>query len=422
MHLRIGGNVVLSKADQTMKIICTWVARATVVAITLCSLVHAQTATDFIRLETETLLPLMDFQNRQTDKQSMLLDRGAEYRGHELLLGTQLRGSALFASTNTADSFPYLGRFPTDFEGTRAGDVRLLQANFDAVGTFHPWITGHVDFLFSDVFSFGDFKQGSIQVRQAYAVVGNTNVTPIYGFVGKKYVSFGDFSTLSPFTQAVPWHYFAGLAEGGGVGYYGNGLHLVATALNGSRGIRLVDSERKGELNNFAVNASYERSTDNGGFRLGAGYLHGTIYDGATAEHLDATVTGPRNGAWDVNATVKYKRFAASGEFVQTLENWPVTGSRVTAYKVEGAYDTNIGKWPGWLSASWSEGLQGQSGEEFEFNRQLVIGAAAEVTSNVLFTMEYVESTGFAPLINITTVSNRDVRQRSVVFGLVVVL
>ena len=123
-----------------------------------------------------------------------------------------------------------------------------------------------------------------------------------------------------------------------------------------------------------------------------------------------------------MNATVKYKRFAASGEFVQTLEDWPVTGSQVTAYKVEGAYDINIGKWPGWLSGSWSEGLQGETGEQFEFNRQLVIGAAAEVTSNVLFTMEYVESTGFAPLINITTVSDRNVRQRSVVFGLVVAL
>lgn len=375
-----------------------------------------------IRLETDTLAPLMDFQNRQGDKQLMLLDQNADYQCPEMLLGSQFRGSLLFGSTNTADKFSYLGRFPTDFTGTTASDARLLQANFDAVFNFNPWITGYADILFSDVFSFGDFKQGSFQVRQAYAVIGNRNVTPFYAYIGKKNVSFGDMGTLSPFTQAVPWHYFAPLAEGAGVGYYNDGLHIIGTALNGSRGIRLVDSERKGHLNNFAVNASYERSTENSGMRIGAGYLHGTIYDGATAEHLDATITGPRNGAWDVNATFKFNRLAVSGEFIQTLKAWPVTGTKVTAYKVEGAWDMQFGQCPGWLSASWSEGIQGEKGSEFEFNRQLVIGAAAEVNRNILLTLEYVESSGFAPLINITTVSDRDVIQRSVVFGMVFVI
>lgn len=378
--------------------------------------------TDSIRFETPTLLPLMDFQNRQTDKQTMLLDQNRNYSGRELLLGTQIRSSLLFAETNRTDKFSYLGRFPTDFTGDTASDARVLQANFDAVANFHPWITAHVDILFSDVFSFPDFKQGSLQVRQAYAVIGNQNVTPFYGYIGKKNVSFGDLGTLSPFTQAVPWHYFAALAEGAGVGYYGNGLHAVVSALNGSRGIRVADSEEKGHLNNFAANISYERSNGTSGYRFGAGYLHGTIYDGATAEHLDATIVGPRNDAWDVNATIKYNRWAFAGEFVQTLNDWPVTGERVSAYRLEAAYDTNIWKWPGWITGSWSEGIQGPEGSEFEYNRQLLVGAAAEVTDNVLFTMEYVESTGFAPLIEITNVSDRDVRQRSVVFGLVVVL
>ncbi len=375
-----------------------------------------------IRTETSTLLPMMDFQNRQSDKQTFLLEQNRNYRASEVLLGTQFRGSMLFASTNRRDKFPYLGRFPTDWEGTTASDARVLQANFDGIANFHPWITAYADVLYSDVFSFPDFKQGSFQVRQAYAVIGNADVTPWYGFIGKKNVSFGDFGTLSPFTQAVPWHYFAPLAEGAGVGYYKNGLHVVGTALNGSRGIRVSDSDRIGHLNNFAVNCSYEWNNDESGFRVGAGYLHGTIYDGATAEHLDSTITGPRNGAWDVNATIKYKRLSVAGEFVQTQRDWPVTSSRVTAYKVETAWDMDFGRHPGWLSASWSEGIQGDAGTPFEFNRQLVIGAAAEVCRNILFTMEYVESTGFAPLINITTVSDASVRQRSVVLGMVFVL
>lgn len=375
-----------------------------------------------IRLETETLLPLMDFQNRQSDKQAILLDQNRDFRSQELLLGTQFRGSLLFGETSSADKFPYLGRFPNDWSGTTASDARMLQANFDAVANISPWITGYVDILFSDVFSFRDFKQGSLQVRQAYAVFGNLNESPLYGFIGKKNVSFGDFGTLSPFTQAVPWHYFAPLAEGAGVGYYANGWHIVGTALNGNRGIRVVDSEEKGHLNNFAINATHEWTNGNLATRFGAGYLHGSIYDGESAEHLDPTVVGPRNGVWDVNATVRYERLTVSGEFIQTLKNWPVTDARVTSYKVEGAFDVQFGAAPGWLSASWSEGLQGPKGSEFEFNRQLVIGAAAEVSRNVLLTLEYVESSGFAPLINILTVSDADVKQRSVVLGMVFVL
>ncbi len=393
---------------------------ASVVIAGLCNSSFGQLSQ--IRLETETMLPLMDFQNRQSDKQTILLDQNRDFQGQELLLGTQFRGSLLFGETNSANRFPYLGRFPGDWSGTTASEARMLQANFDAVANISPWITGHVDILFSDVFSFRDFKQGSIQVRQAYAVIGNLNECPMYGFIGKKNVSFGDFSTLSPFTQAVPWHYFASLAEGAGVGYYANGWHIVGTALNGSRGIRVVDSEERGHLNNFAINATHEWTNGHLFTRFGAGYLHGTIYDGETAEHLDPTVTGPRNGLWDVNGTVRYERLTVSGEFIQTMKNWPVTDARVTAYKVEAALDVHFGAAPGWISGSWSEGLQGPEGSEFEFNRQLVVGAAAEVSRNVLLTLEYVESSGFAPLINITTVSDRDVKQRSVVLGMVFVL
>ena len=60
--------------------------------------------------------------------------------------------------------------------------------------------------------------------------------TPFYAFIGKKTVSFGDFSTLSPFTQAVPWHYFAALGEQAGVGYVNDGFHAVVTGINGGAG------------------------------------------------------------------------------------------------------------------------------------------------------------------------------------------
>ena len=58
----------------------------------------------------------------------------------------------------------------------------------------------------------------------------------------------------------------------------------------------------------------------------------------------------------------------------------------------------------------------------YEFNQQLVLGVALQPNPNVLFTLEYIRSMGFAPLINITTVSNRDVAQDTLLFGLVVAI
>ena len=77
------------------------------------------------------------------------------------------------------------------------------------------------------------------------------------------------------------------------------------------------------------------------------------------------------------------------------------------------------------LSTSWSEGIQGDAGTEFERNAQLVLGAGlADRAPNALLSLEYVRSIGFAPLIGLTAprVSDRDVRQNSLVLGVSLVL
>jgi hypothetical protein len=115
-------------------------------------------------------------------------------------------------------------------------------------------------------------------------------------------------------------------------------------------------------------------------------------------------------------------RWQFSGEYVSTFDPWPVTDHEVTAWRGETAVDIDVFGMPGQLSGSFSRGIQGNPGTEFEFNQQLVIGLAVFPTVNTQFTFEYVNSTGFAPLINITTVSDRDVEQHSFVFGTVLVL
>lgn len=375
----------------------------------------------WLRMNTPLSHQLLDFQNRQTDKELFILqDSSYNYAGSPYVtVGAQGRFSFLGARTNTADKFPYLGRFPTDFHGDYASDVRILQANSQVTATVTSWASVYAELLFSDVFTFSSFQQGSLQTRQAYAVLGNLNNSPLYAYIGKKNVGFGDMQTLSPFTQAVTWHYFAALAEGVGAGYHGNSLDMTMAAINGGRGIRAADSVERGDLNNFAGNIAYTfGQTPDRRLRLGSGVLYGTIYDGFTAEHLDLNQFGPNyNTAWDVNSRLDWGRWIFGGEYVSTVRPWPVTATRVSAYRVEGAYRLDSVH-PSRLSVSWSEGLQGPSGSQFEFNRQLVLGYGIQVHPNAFVSAEYVRSSGFAPLLDIATVSDRSVIQDSAVLGL----
>jgi hypothetical protein len=187
-------------------------------------------------------------------------------------------------------------------------------------------------------------------------------------------------------------------------------FHAALMGINGGRGIRVADSEAKGKLNNFAANVRYEMTpNDQTRVQLGGGFLLGTSYDAEVAEHLQPELVGPYNSAWDVNALVQVGCVTFAGEYVATVDDWPATGHPVQAYRVEAGYDVSVAQRPGRFSVSWSEGIQGDRGEQFRFNRQLVLGLGVELNRFAMVSLEYVRSTGFAPLINITTVSDRDV-------------
>lgn len=64
---------------------------------------------DAIRIDPTFSTDMLDFQNRQTDKQLFLLEHGRRADGPEVILGGQLRGSFLAATTNRTGKFNYLG-------------------------------------------------------------------------------------------------------------------------------------------------------------------------------------------------------------------------------------------------------------------------------------------------------------------------
>jgi len=376
---------------------------------------------NFIQLAPDYSREMLDFQNRQSNKEILLLEHSLNSSGQtNMTLGAQLRASAIYGKTNDAGKFPYLGRFPTDFEGNYASDFRMLQANLATSVSFGPRAHGYVETLFSDVFSFDNPKQGSYQVRQAYVVFGDFSRSSWYGYLGKKNVGFGDMGTLNPFSQSIPWHYFGALGEGGGIGFDNGIVSATFAGLSGGRGVRVVDSKATGDVNNFAANLLLRMplARRDGELKLGGGYLYGTIYDADVPEHLDPTLFGDPNGAWDVNARMRINRLHLGVEYVRTVNAWPVTDHDVIAYSAEAAFDSYFISMPARWSLSWSEGIQGPPGTEFEFNRQLVLGYRVEPSRNSLISLEYVRSTGFAPLIGLTSMSDRDVVQNSIVLGL----
>ena len=382
------------------------------------------TSSHFLHTDTPLFTEQLNFQNRQTDKELSIMRNGNKWGDKtHVLVGFQARFSTIAAHTNRSGKFSYLTRFPTDFTGEHATDARLLHANAAVTGHVNESVHLYGELLFSDVFTFPSFNQGSLQVRQLYAVFGDLEASPFYAFIGKKNINFGDMGTLSPFSQSVIWHYFAALHESIGVGYEQEGLNVTLAAINGGRGIRVADSEDKGDLNNFAANGRYTiEYSEDAVLQFGAGFLYGTIYDATVAEHLDPTAFGDHNSAWDVNAQLQLGDWTFAGEFVTTVDDWPATGHPVVGYRTEAAYSSQIGSIPTRYSVSWSEGRQEAPTTSSNTIAQLVIGAGMELSPNALLTLEYVRSFGFAPLINITTVSDKSVKQDSIVGGLTLVL
>ena len=376
---------------------------------------------NFIQLAPDYSREMLDLQNRQSNKEILLLEHSLNSSGQtNMTLGAQFRASAIYGRTNEADKFPYLGRFPTDFEGDFASDFRMLQANLATSVNFGPRLHGYFETLFSDVFSFNNPKQGSYQVRQAYVVFGDFSRSSWYGYLGKKNVGFGDMGTLSPFSQSIPWHYFGALGEGGGVGFDNGIVSATFAGLSGGRGVRVVDSKASGDVNNFAANLLLRMplARRDGELKLGGGFIYGTIYDASVPEHNDPTLFGDPNGAWDVNARLRINRMHLGFEYVRTVNDWPATNHEVIAYSAEAALDSYFISMPARWSVSWSEGIHGPPGSDFEFNRQLVIGYRVEPSPNARISLEYVRSTGFAPLVGLLSLSDPEVVQNSVVLGL----
>lgn len=369
------------------------------------------------RLEYRTIKPLVLLKYRQCNPCSP-----------DVIIGAQIRPAVFYGRTNELDKFSYLGRFPGNFRGRDASFADINDFTFSLTYSLLHWVHAHWEFLNSDQITFfRDPRQGANQTLKAYALLGNLNCCPVYATIGKKDVSFGMLYTVNPYTPSFTWHYFGALAEGAAIGYYKNGLYAEATLLDGGRGIRVSDTNEKGKLDNWAINASYEYCFCHlWSLTVGAGYLYSTIYDGPIPEHEGPISIGPRNDIYDVNLRVKYPLGWSYIEYASTMHRWLSTNHVVSTVSFGSALclqDCWLYK-PLIASVEYGQGVQGPQGSEYRKNFQFVLGLDYRLRDNIRFSLEYILAGGFAPLLDITDpgFSKQHAREHCIQLGLTLVI
>lgn len=331
---------------------------------------------------------------------------------------------ANYQTSNSDSKFSWLTRNPTSANqiGDEVSELVVHAAQLQTTARFTDNITGFMELLYNPEQSFGsgtitDLNRNQVQVRRAYVLWGDLDETPWYAAVGKMDTPFGLNDTVSPFTNSTVWHSFAGLAYGGMVGYYNDGLHVRAMAIQGGSQFRAANTPVEGtnvpsRVNNFAVDANYSGSlgTD-GAFLVGASYQHGSPY----CQEYPIFHFNPcdeNNPAYSVYSRIDLGNLRLIGEYARTTDEWPGTAVpdptnplsefaavETTSWGFGGRYAFDIGQdSPLFVSAEFSTFIAGDDGAPWERQNQWVLGGSYFLTPSVNLFGELIRAEGFAPL------------------------
>jgi hypothetical protein len=105
-------------------------------------------------------------------------------------------------------------------------------------------------------------------------------------------------------------------------------------------------------------------------------------------------------------------------EFTRTFEEWDATLAHVHAWNLQGRYRDYIWKFPTTYSLMYSQGIQGESGDEWERMDQFVAGVEMRLHPNVRWGVEYLLNSGFVPLLRPTIVADDGVVSHTFLTGI----
>ncbi|OAO02899.1 LbtU family siderophore porin [Parasphingorhabdus sp.] len=330
---------------------------------------------------------------------------------------------ANYQKTNRDSKFAWLMRHPTSANqiGETASEIVVHSAQAAVTAKLTPSLTAYAEMLYNPEQSFGQgtitaLNRNQVQVRKAFILWGNLDKRPVYIAAGKMDVPFGLNDTVSPFTNSTNWHAFAPLAYAGTLGYFGNGLHLRATAIQGGAQFRAANSPVEGtstpsRVNNFAVDGNYTLSLDNGlSMMAGGSYIHGSTYcQSYPVFHFNPCADNVP--AWAAYGTINFGGLKLLGEFASTTRVLPgsavpdptnplsaFAASKVSALTVGGRYSLPFERMPVDLSLEFSNFTAGDDGAPWERQNQWVVGASHYIVSNVNLFGEFVRTEGYVPL------------------------
>ncbi len=338
---------------------------------------------------------------------------------------------ANYQKSNRDDKFGYLMRHPTakNHIGDTVSEATIHSAQLGFTGTLGDWLTGHATLLFDPEQSFGagtntDLERNQVQVRHAYALLGNLDRSPFYASIGKQAVPFGLTDTVNPFTASTTWHAFGALANSLILGYAGESLGVSVTGVQGGAQFRAANAPVEGtavpsRLNNFALDAHGELTFGaDAELLLGASYLHGSAYcQDFPVEHF--LPCRERNPAVDVYGKLVLGDFTFKSELARTTRKWPGTlnpampefpASRVTSFDLGAKYRFTSRRGPLDVSAEFSRFEAGPNGAPWERQDQIVLGAAWFARPSAKLFAEYIRVDGYVPLNFISGGSVRDER------------
>lgn len=349
--------------------------------------------------------------------------------------------------TNRDSKFGYLTRHPTATNqiGDHVSEAVIHSAQLAMTARVTDDLTGFVELLYDPETSFGsgtltDLNRNQIQLRRGWLMWGNLDKRPVYALIGKTDISFGLNDTVSPFTPSTNYHAFAGLSYGAQVGYYANGLHLRAMAVQGGAQFRSANTPVGGtavpsRLNNFAVDANYTLSLGGAdSAMIGGSYQHGTAYcQPYPVVHF--TPCQRHVPAFAAYGRVRLGGFTLLGEYAQTTRVWdgtavpaidprlgrPVTPPQVVwtvapnplsvyrpvklrSFTVGGRYAFGAPLTGGTqsrntaVSLEFSRFISGADGSPWEGQSQTVLGLSRFLSPSINLFGELIYVDGFVPL------------------------
>ncbi|MEZ5743246.1 MAG: hypothetical protein R3D89_05835 [Sphingomonadaceae bacterium] len=384
----------------------------------------------FVGLDSDYAFRMLDVvENVNTKPLIQLRTKQAGGLADRITLSGGITAIVDYQFTDTPSKFGYLTRHPTATNqiGKNVSEAVIHSAQLALTARLTDDMTGYFELLYDPQQSFGAgtitaLTRNQIQLRRGWIMYGNLDKSPAYALVGKMDIPFGLNDTVSPFTPSTNWHAFAGLAYGATVGYYADGLHLRAMAVQGGAQFRSANtpvgsnSAVPSKLNNFAVDANYTLGLwDESSVMVGGSYQHGTAYcQGFPVVHFTPCADNvPGIAAY---ARARVSGFTLMGEYAQTTQVWPGTAVpdptnplsvfdpvKAKSFTLGGRYEfggkiSSPQSRKNAISLEFSRFISGDNDSPWEGQSQTVLGLSHFLSPSINLFGELIYVDGFVPL------------------------